>query len=475
MTTGHEREITPGRAEEAAAVLALVRRHGRNATSFQVMEPGLSYWFDDRPPHEATSCVAFAETRDAWVAAGAPIALPDEVWNVGERFASAARRVGKRAVFVCVERWATEVGWLITQPIGSQPVWNPATWPAELARSRSLREQLRRARAKGVVVRVVAASEMSDETSAVRRGADELVTRWLASRPLAPMGFLVDLHPYEFAAERRYLVAEWSGRVVGFLAAVPVYQRGGWLLEDFLRHPDAPNGTMELLFAEALAALAAEGAVHVTMGLAPLAGVGGTLGAIRDLTRRLYDFEGLRAFKAKLRPAAWEPVYLAWPMGTGLLAALLGCLRAFARGSLVRFGAATLIHRRREVTLVLAILLVPWTLLLSLADARWFPAGWVRWSWVALDVTMIVLLGRLGWGWSADRRDTPSQKKLGALAASLASADAVLTLVQAVRWNFPRAAGLFELLVVVVSIAAPTFAAWFLWRASYRRSGAAPT
>lgn len=436
-----------------ARVLALVRRHGRNATSFQVMEPGLDYWFDG----EVDACVAYADTGTAWVAAGAPIARPEEVWTVGERFAAAARGAGRRAVFVCVESWARESPWLATLPLGSQPVWTPASWPAVLADSRGLREQLRRARAKGVTVRRVAPAEMADPGSPVRRQSEDLIARWLASRSMAPMGFLVELHPFEFPDDRRYLVAERAGRVVGFLAAVPVHRRGGWLFEDFLRAPDAPNGTMELLFSESMAALAAEGARHVTMGLAPLAAVGGPLAWIRDHTRWLYDFEGVRAFKAKLRPDAWEPVYLAWPRGRRALLPVIDCLRAFARGSLIRFGAATLVHRRRAVALWLALLLIPWTLLLACAGPRWFPSRAVQLGWVSFDVLVASLLLLLSRRWTA-----PLARTL----AVLVTGDAALTLLQALVWNLPRLAGPLDLIAIAPSLTAPTFAAWFLWRAA---------
>jgi phosphatidylglycerol lysyltransferase len=439
-----------------AAVLALLRRHGRNATSFQVMEPGLRYWFDG-PASAPTGCVAYAETRGAWVAAGAPVAPADEVWAVGQRFAGAARTAGRRAVFVCVERWASEEPWLESLAIGAQPIWRPADWPATLAGSRGLREQLRRARAKGVAVRAVPAAEVADPSSAVRRGADALIERWLGSRKMAPMGFLVELHPYEFAEERRYLVAEQGERVVGFLAAVPVYRRSGWLLEDFLRAPEAPNGTMELLFDGAMTALAADAADHVTMGLAPLAGVTGLLGQLRDRGRWLYDFEGVRAFKAKLRPAAWEPVYLAWPRGRGPTAAVLDCLRAFARGSLLRFGLDILVHRRRQVAAGLAALLVPWTLLLALAPARWFPSPEVQLAWTAFDLTVVTLLAVLARRW---------KPALARALALLVAADAALTALQALTWNLPRLRAPLDLAVVAASIAAPTFAAVFLRRAA---------
>jgi phosphatidylglycerol lysyltransferase len=326
-----------------------------------------------------------------------------------------------------------------------------------LADSRGLREQLRRARAKGVSVRRVDAAEMSDPDSITRRQSEELIARWLASRSMAPMGFLVELHPFEFAEDRRYLVAERAGRIVGFLAAVPVHRRGGWLFEDFLRAPDAPNGTMELLFSESIGALAAEGAAHVTMGLAPLAGVGGLLGAIRDRTRWLYDFEGVRAFKAKLRPDAWEPVYLAWPRGRRALLPVLDCLRAFARGSLLRFAAATLLHRRRAVAFWLALLLVPWLSLLAAASSRWFPSTAVQRSWIAFDVLVAALLFLLARTW---------RRRLARALAVLVTADAVLTAAQALAWNLPRASGLFDAAAIAVSLAAPGFAAWFLWRSS---------
>jgi len=45
-------------------VLALLKRYGWNATSFQILEPGFRYWFlgDE-------ACVGYVDTGRAWVAA----------------------------------------------------------------------------------------------------------------------------------------------------------------------------------------------------------------------------------------------------------------------------------------------------------------------------------------------------------------------------------------------------------------------
>jgi len=127
---------------------------------------------------------------------------------------------------------------------------------------------------------------------------------------MAPMGFLVDVQPFDFPEERRYyFVAERDGVVLGFLAAVPVYGRGGWFFEDFLRDPRHPTATAELLIDAGMRRAAEDGSGYVTLGLAPLAGrVPSWLAGVRALSAPLYDFAGLHAFKAKLGPDHWDPI-----------------------------------------------------------------------------------------------------------------------------------------------------------------------
>lgn len=329
---------------ERELVLALLQRHGWNATAFQVLEPGFLYWFDAR----GDACVAYVDTGRAWVVAGGPLAPAERLREVTEAFVAAAEAAGRRVCFFATGPRFEESVPVHTLHIGEQPVWEPSRWEASLRSSSSLREQLRRARAKGVTVRRVPPEELRDAAHPTRRAVDTLMRRWLDSRHMAPMGFLVQLSPYAFVEERRAFVAERHGQVVGFLSVIPVYAREGWFLQDLLRDPEAPNGTPELLVDAAMRAAVAEGRRYVTLGLAPLAGdVRPWLRAVRRWGAPLYDFEGLRAFKAKLRPHAWEPVHMAWPEGRSGPAALYDALTAFARGSLLRFGLETLRHLPR--------------------------------------------------------------------------------------------------------------------------------
>src|SRR5690242_3218011 len=199
-------------AREREQVLALLRRHGFNTTSFQALEDGLAYWWDS-----PDACVAYADTHRAWVAAGAPIAAIEALAGVAERFTAAARANGKRAVFFATQDRIAELPGTVSVPVGLQPVWDPRAWAETSRSSRSVRSQLARAANKGVVVRRASADELRDATSRTRREVEALVQRWLGSRRMSPMAFLVHVQPFSFAEERRAYVAEREGRVVGFL------------------------------------------------------------------------------------------------------------------------------------------------------------------------------------------------------------------------------------------------------------------
>src|SRR5438093_1404239 len=92
-STGGTRSLAMTDAGSAAdserlRVLALLKRYGWNATSFQILEPGFRYWFDERSEEtggraprgideRSEACVGYVDTGRAWVAAGSPVAAPE--------------------------------------------------------------------------------------------------------------------------------------------------------------------------------------------------------------------------------------------------------------------------------------------------------------------------------------------------------------------------------------------------------------
>jgi phosphatidylglycerol lysyltransferase len=228
-----------------------------------------------------------------------------------------------------------------------------------------------------------------------------------------------------------------------------------------VREAHAPNGTGELLIDAVMRWAAATDSSWVTLGVAPLAGeVPKKLGWARRGIGFLYDFRGLQRYKAKFQPHGWTLSYLLYPPTQGALRSLLDALRAFTGDGFVRFSLRSWRRGSRAVLRFFAALLLPWTALLALAPARqWFAVPWVKWGWVLFDVMLIVGLFRL-------------LRRPGALLASLLATavtlDAVLTLFQAVLWNWSNAHGAAAHAVILVACLAPATASVALWGARKR-------
>lgn len=380
------------------------------------------HWHDAPAPEGTGAVVAYVDTGGAWIAAGAPLAPATDLGPAAERFIAAARAAGRRASFFATESREALSGPCDALFLGEQPVFYPGAWDRTLAASRRLREQLRRVRAKGVSVRPVAPEELTSG-AAVRGHVESLAAEWLRSRRMEPMGFLVALEPFHAVEEHRYFAAERDGELVGFLSAVPIYARSGWLVEDVLRSGSAPNGTSEALL-DALMRAVPDSEI-VTLGLAPLSGpVAGWQRAARLVTRPLYDFAGVRAFKERLRPARWEPVWLAYPRGELPALHLVDALRAFAGGSLVRFGLRSMIRHPGGPPWALAVPLAPWSVILAVRAAAGFTSllGWSRGvlaAWAAFDAVLCLVLFRVA------MRPTIGRLLAAAIAAAV---DAALSL-----------------------------------------------
>jgi phosphatidylglycerol lysyltransferase len=326
-----------------AAVRHLVLRHGWNATSFQIVNPGIEHWF---PPAGsiADSVVGFVRWRRVRVVAGAPVCAPDRMDEVVRAFERDATRCGERVCyFGAEERLRTSLAHhppRATVVLGAQPAWNPACWPAMIGRRASVRAQLHRARNKGVEVEA-----WSAEMATAHPDLERCLSEWLATRGLPPLHFLVEPNTLHRLAGRRVFVARRRERVVAFLVASPIPRRAGWLIEQIVRGHDAPNGTAELLIDAAVRAVAEEGSSYMTLGLAPLSRHAPravdaeprwlrlTLAWIRAHGRRFYNFDGLDAFKSKFDPERWEPVYAITPEAAFSPSTLYAVAGAFTGGS----------------------------------------------------------------------------------------------------------------------------------------------
>jgi len=294
----------------------LVMRYGWNTTCFQIVNPGIEYWFGN----DGESVVGYVSTGKVWVVAGAPVCSLSDLPSVANAFEEEALTNGATVCYFGAEaRLETLYHSSKTHSkllLGAQPVWHPKNWTEVFAKRSSLRAQLNRARNKGVTIR-----EWTREEAHKNRKLRDCLEAWFTLKGLPPLHFVIEPETLERLENRRIFVAERNDEVAAFLILSPIPERNGWLTEQFPHHPKAPNGTVELMMDAAIRKLADEGFEYVTLGLSPLskrakiepfdnpAWLRFLLAWFRKHGQRFYNFDGLDAFKAKLTPDYWEPVF----------------------------------------------------------------------------------------------------------------------------------------------------------------------
>jgi len=325
-------------ASQLDAARRLILEFGWNAMSYQLVNPGMRLWFCDFTP----GVIGYVEAGKYYIVAGAPVTAEAKMAAVIQSFANSAAADGKQVVFFGaqdrLEIVLAEQGPVSRMLLGAQPVWHPAHWLENEQRKKSLRAQLARARNHGVRVECAATPD-----EAVHR----CLRDWLAARGLPTLHFLVEPETLDRMYDRRLYVARQRSETWGFLLASPIPLRNGWLIEQIVRRPKAPNGTAELLLDRAMHDFQSLGNSCVTLGLSPLSTrvtqpdqpfwLRCVLSWMRAHGSRFYNFRGLENFKAKFLPDEWEPIHVL-ALDRKIRPALLWAIvRAFAGTSPLQF------------------------------------------------------------------------------------------------------------------------------------------
>jgi phosphatidylglycerol lysyltransferase len=304
--------------DPTAELLRLQTAYGYNAHSLVRIAPGAITW----TMAGIDGAIVYAEFGRVWLAAGDPLAKPEDIKLLVKAFMSAATKAKRIAAFVpTTERFAreaVELGLSATK-IGAAPYFDLKDWEPRGNSAKKMRAGVNQAlRAR---VRIESIASFDED---LKRETTDLCLQWLKTRRAATtFGWLLSLDPFLHAEQKRIFAArDVNNRLVGLLAASPIPARDGWYLEDVLRAPDAPPGTADLLVFETLHRLKEAGAAMATLGTAPLAKEGADdtsthdhpviERALRVASKRLsifYNFEGVRRFKSKFVASWWESEY----------------------------------------------------------------------------------------------------------------------------------------------------------------------
>jgi phosphatidylglycerol lysyltransferase len=266
--------------------------------------------------------IMFGRRGRSWISlfdpTGPQSEWPELVW----RFLETARGQGGRASFYQVRPQTLPV--YLDAGLRVYKLGEYAYVPLEdfslKGKARSdLRAALNRGERAGMSLEVLPAGVSMDTLAELRAISDA----WLTEHATAEKGFSLGAFSTQYIERSPIALVRVGGRNVAF-ASLLTTDMAEEASVDLMRHvPDAPNGTMDFLFAKLLLHFQSQSFKRFGLGMAPLSGMAGHPLAPRwhRMGRLLfahgenfYNFQGLRAFKEKFAPQ-WEARYLAAPGG----------------------------------------------------------------------------------------------------------------------------------------------------------------
>src|SRR5437660_2826217 len=178
-------------SDPSGELLRLQTIYGYNPHSLLSSGPGALVWSTP----EIDGAIIYGEFGRVWLAAGDPLAPPDEAAALARHFAAFAKKKGRVVAFVpTTAEFARRVSPrdFTAVKVGASPYFDLKTWNPRGDSAKKLRAGVNQARRAGVEVEMI--SEDVDES--LKKETAELCLSWLGSRRSATtFGWLVAPDP----------------------------------------------------------------------------------------------------------------------------------------------------------------------------------------------------------------------------------------------------------------------------------------
>lgn len=320
-------DAPPGAAARELPALEVLRRHADHSSAFLALNQQTLHYRD----RAIDGMIAYRPSgRRHLIQLCGPFAAPEDRVPLLRSFLAWARSGDRRVTAVQLMREDAEAyageGFAVNQ-LGSSYSIDLERFTLRGTRYMKLRNKLKRAARLGVTAAELEPAEL--EQQATHDAFDSIDREWLRGkgRMANELTFMVGEPWGRGAPYRRVFVARHEGRTIAYVTYSPCFgTQPGWLYDLTRRHPDAPPGTVELVFAAAVEALRAESCRWLHLGLTPLVGLddahelerGGSPTVkrfVRLLSERgeaIYPARDQEKFKLKWGPQQVVPEYVAF-------------------------------------------------------------------------------------------------------------------------------------------------------------------
>ncbi|MBK9769748.1 MAG: DUF2156 domain-containing protein [Candidatus Obscuribacter sp.] len=157
---------------------------------------------------------------------------------------------------------------------------------------------------------------------------ESISNQWLSLPGRRERGFsLGQFSRQDLQTDNLYVLRNAQNEGVAFVNQIRSYTPKETTIDMMRYCANAPNGTMDCLFAKLLMALHTQGYKYFSLGLSALSGVGDepddslhekAMHQVYEHFNRFFSYKGLRTYKAKFEPR-WEERYLIYEGSTAQL------------------------------------------------------------------------------------------------------------------------------------------------------------
>jgi phosphatidylglycerol lysyltransferase len=310
------REPSIGDKELARTIL---RENGVTTNSYFTMGTDKTYFFNEK----GTGYIAYVVKHGVAITAGDPVCKLDDVKDLVSDYLELCDENGWTPVFNYVEERYMDVylkHGLKKVKTAEEGVVGLQSWDLK----GKSKEDIRGSHNKGVKSNW--AFRMYNEEirdSELVKSITEISEQWLSDKFGGEMSFMMGVTPMFGSDETLVTTVEDSqGKLMAFMTWAPIYGQNGWTGDYIRRLKESPNGVIDFMLVSSLLELKNKGYNIVSMGGAPLHGVGGeNQDAIKILDRgmhfiyehvdEVYHYKQLYEFKEKYGPR-WENRYIVY-------------------------------------------------------------------------------------------------------------------------------------------------------------------
>lgn len=300
--------------EDLQKAKALVEKYGKSSLDYFKTYYDKKFWFSE----DGEGFVSFKTSRNYALVLENPVCADNALIKTVTSFDAYCLKNGLRSAYYRIpesNKSLYEKMGKKTFPIGEEAVVNIENWTLEGSDKSGMRNAINRLTKLGYTFQVNEQPQKDAFLQQLKASSND----WLKDTERSEIVFSQGLFCEKELKNQVILsLNNPEGKVVGFINLIPDYTDGEANFDLMRKTEDAPNGSMDFLFAKMFDYLKAVGFKKCNMGMVPMSGIDTPENVQERVIKLAYEkikhfqhYKSLREYKEKFNPE-WQMMYLVY-------------------------------------------------------------------------------------------------------------------------------------------------------------------